>query len=78
MVAGIEAGVFPPNPTEASSTPFRFIECHYCDPDGLGTIDLRRQFEAKASDPAMALFLGLAEPLAETPLDVGGSPGQNV
>jgi hypothetical protein len=70
MVAGIEAGVFPPYPTDTSSTPSRWIECPYCDPDGLGTIDLRRQFEAKASDPAMALFRNQAEPLAETPLDL--------
>jgi ATP-dependent helicase/nuclease subunit B len=57
MVSGIEAGVFPLNPTDTSSTPPQWVECPYCDPDGLGTIDLRRQFEAKASDPALALFV---------------------
>jgi hypothetical protein len=68
MVAGIEAGVFPHYPTASSTSPF--IECPSCDPDGLGVIDLRRAFEAKKADPAMALFVDLAEPLADTPLDV--------
>jgi hypothetical protein len=61
MVAGIEAGVFPPYPTASSTSPF--IECPSCDPDGLGVADLRRGFEAKASDPAMAVFVDLALPL---------------
>ena len=68
MVAGIEGGVFPHYPTASSTTPF--IECAFCDPDGLGVTDLRRAFEAKASDPAMAVFVDLAEPLADTPLDL--------
>jgi ATP-dependent helicase/nuclease subunit B len=72
MVDGIEAGVFPHYPT-ATSTAFR-IECAYCDPDGLGVTELRRQYEAKQSDPAMAIFLGLAAPLSDGPPDDGGSP----
>jgi RecB family exonuclease len=68
MVAGIEAGVFPHYPTASSTSPF--IECPSCDPDGLGEADLRRAFEAKSSDPAMAIFVDLAEPLADAPLDV--------
>jgi len=67
MVAGIEAGVFPHYPTATSTSPFN--ECPSCDPDGLGVTDLRRAFEAKSSDPAMAVFVGLAEPLADTPLE---------
>jgi hypothetical protein len=68
LVDGIEAGVFPSYPTAASSSPF--IECPCCDPDGLGVSDLRRAFEAKRSDPALALFVDLAEPLDDTPLEV--------
>jgi hypothetical protein len=64
MVAGIEAGVFPHYPTASSTSPF--IECPSCDPDGLGVADLRRGFEAKASDPAMAVFVDLALPLDDT------------
>jgi ATP-dependent helicase/nuclease subunit B len=68
MVAGIEAGVFTHYPTASSTTPF--IECPFCDPDGLGVTDLRRQFDHKQSDPALAGFLGLAGPLTDAPLDV--------
>ncbi len=68
MVAGIEAGVFPHYPTASSTSPFN--ECPSCDPDNLGVADLRRAFEAKASDPAMAVFVDLALPLEDTPLDV--------
>jgi ATP-dependent helicase/nuclease subunit B len=58
MVAGIEAGVFPAHPSASSST--RWVECAYCDPDALGAVELRRSFERKSVDPAMALFVGLA------------------
>jgi hypothetical protein len=68
MVTGIEAGVFPHYPTASSTSPF--TECPSCDPDDLGVTDLRRAFEAKSSDPAMAAFLDLAEPLADTPWDI--------
>jgi hypothetical protein len=67
MVEGIEAGVFPHYPTASSTSPF--IECPSCDPDGLGVTDLRRAYEAKSQDPAMAIFVDLAEPLADTPPD---------
>jgi ATP-dependent helicase/nuclease subunit B len=68
MVDGIEAGVFPHYPTATSTS--IFIECVYCDPDGLGVGDLQRQYDAKQSDPAMAVFLDLVAPLIDDPLDV--------
>ena len=67
MVDGIEAGVFPHYPTASSTSPF--IECPSCDPDGLGVAELRHGFEAKASDPAMAVFVDLALPLDDAPPD---------
>jgi ATP-dependent helicase/nuclease subunit B len=72
MVSGIEGGVFPPYPT-ASSTAI-FIECPFCDPDGLGVADLRRQFDAKRSDPAMSVFNDLAAALGDAPLDIETEP----
>ncbi|HLG66836.1 MAG TPA: PD-(D/E)XK nuclease family protein [Acidimicrobiales bacterium] len=60
IVAGIESGVFPSNPTASSTSPF--VECPYCDPDGLGVADLRAQLEHKQADPAMRPYLDLAEP----------------
>ena len=54
IVAGIEHGVFPAFPTASSTTPF--VVCPYCDPDGLGVTELRRQLERKLGDPALAGF----------------------
>lgn len=61
IVSGIEAGVFAPRPSEVST--FAFIECHVCNPDGLGTAELRKQWERKRSDPALAAYAQLAEPI---------------
>jgi RecB family exonuclease len=64
MVAGIEAGVFPQYPTDDATRPWP--SCPYCDPDGLGVVDLRRQFDRKRVDPALAPFLDLVEPGRDT------------
>lgn len=61
MVAGIEAGVFPARPV-ASSTAI-WVDCHPCDPDALGVTELRRSWERKRTDPALAPYANLAEPL---------------
>jgi RecB family exonuclease len=60
IVSGIEAGVFAPHPKPHRTAPFN--DCWYCDPDFLGTGDLRRQWEAKAADPLLAPYLALALP----------------
>jgi ATP-dependent helicase/nuclease subunit B len=62
MVEGIENGVFPNHPTAVSTTPW--VECWFCDPDNLGVTELRRHWDRKRMDPALALFADLAEPLA--------------
>jgi len=67
MVAGIETGVFPNHPTASSTTPW--VECPFCDPDALGVVELRRHFERKQADPAMAPYLDLAFPLADIDVD---------
>jgi hypothetical protein len=61
IVAGIEAGVFAPHPAETST--YAFITCHTCNPDGLGTAELRKQWDRKRHDPALARYAELAEPL---------------
>lgn len=61
IVRGVEGGVFPPHPSALST--FLWVECHTCDPDGLGTGELRRQWERKRWDPALAEYAQLAEPL---------------
>lgn len=63
IVEGIEHGVFPNHPTALSTSPF--VECWFCDPDNLGVVDLRRGWTRKRSDPALAAFADLAEPLPD-------------
>ena len=67
MVNGIEAGVFPPYPTASSTSPR--VECPYCDPDGMGVAELRRQYEHKQADPAMDPFVNFAHPLEDIEVD---------
>jgi ATP-dependent helicase/nuclease subunit B len=59
IVDGIERGAFPPRP-DASGTPW--VRCPYCDPDGLGVADLRRDWDRKRHHPAIAAYAELAEP----------------
>ena len=61
IVAGVEGGVFAPHPSPVST--YAFIACHTCNPDGLGTAELRKQWERKRHDPALARYAELAEPL---------------
>jgi hypothetical protein len=60
IVRGIEAGVFPHHPTATST--YLWVDCAFCDPDGLGVTELRRAYERKADDPAMSGYLELVEP----------------
>jgi RecB family exonuclease len=59
IVDGIERGVFPARPTATASDPY--VRCRYCDPDGLGVTDRRREWERKRHDPAVADYARLAE-----------------
>jgi hypothetical protein len=68
IVTGIEDGVFAPRPSALST--YFWIECHACNPDGLGTAELRKQWERKRFDPALARYADLAEPLQEEPAEV--------
>jgi hypothetical protein len=61
IVSGIESGVFASHPTAMSTAVF--TECLACDPDELGITELRRAWERKRSDPALAAYAQFAEPL---------------
>ena len=61
--------MFPNHPTALSTTPF--VECWFCDPDNLGVVELRRSWTRKRSDPLLAHFADLAEPLADPDPDRG-------
>ncbi|MEJ7584482.1 MAG: PD-(D/E)XK nuclease family protein [Acidimicrobiales bacterium] len=67
IVAGIEAGAFPHHPS-ASVTSSPWERCPSCDPDGLGVGELRRAWDRKRHDPALAGYATLAEPLVEEPV----------
>ena len=76
IVEGIERGVFPHFPGAKSTAPA--VECRYCDPDGLGVVDLRRQLDRKREDPALAPYLERAERIGEAPAMEGRVPGAPV
>lgn len=59
IVEGIERGAFPHHPVEAYVP---WVACPYCDPDGMGVAELRRDWERKRDDPAVASYAALAEP----------------
>jgi hypothetical protein len=56
----IEAGIFPARPPASSYS--GFTECPFCDPDGVGTTDVARAWEAKSGAPELADLLALIEP----------------
>lgn len=60
IVDGVEAGVFPPHPDGAGT--FFYVSCEVCDPDGLGTVELRSHWDRKRDDPALAGYVALVEP----------------
>jgi len=64
IVAGIEAGLFPSRPEDSG---FGWVSCEYCDPDGLGVSELRRDWERKRHDPLVVPYASLAEPLTDPP-----------
>jgi len=64
IMSGIEAGLFPPHPEDNTSTrPSRFVSCGTCDPDRLGTVELRQSWERKRGDALLAVYADFVEPL---------------
>jgi RecB family exonuclease len=60
IVDGIEHGVFIGHPEPNQGWYWR--RCPFCDPDGLGTTELRRQWDRKVEDPVLADYVDLVEP----------------
>ncbi|MDQ1467077.1 MAG: ATP-dependent helicase/nuclease subunit, partial [Actinomycetota bacterium] len=63
IVEGIEEGVFPARPPEPAPTPF--VQCPFCDPDGMGTTDRWREWERKHDAPGLEALRLLSEPDAK-------------
>ncbi len=74
VVDAIEDGVFPPNPTTES---LPYVDCPYCQPDGLHPDDLRRLKARKEADPLWARHAAVTGPLPQSAdaAGVGGLDG---
>jgi ATP-dependent helicase/DNAse subunit B len=57
IVDGIDRGIFAARPPEPGWR--MFVECPYCDPDGLGTTDTHRNWLRKLAAPELAAYLDL-------------------
>ena len=55
----IAAGTFPALPTPEAWVPW--VECVFCDPDGLGTGERRREWERKRESPELGALAGLLD-----------------
>jgi ATP-dependent helicase/nuclease subunit B len=58
---GIAGGLFPHRPPKGDGWA-GYIECPYCDPDGLGVTEHRDRWQRKRHDPRLAAYLPLVEP----------------
>ena len=59
LVGGIGRGAFPPRAPEAPD--FLWVQCPYCNPDGLGHGEVRAAWERKRLSPELANFAALVE-----------------
>ncbi|MXW41913.1 MAG: hypothetical protein F4X48_00430 [Acidimicrobiia bacterium] len=63
ITEGIQAGVFCDRP-QADKSDGRFSQrCEYCNPDRLGTSEARRAWERKRTQPELAAYRDLCEPI---------------
>lgn len=63
LVGSIAVGLFPQRPPEAPD--FAWVQCGYCNPDGVGHGVARERWERKRPDPALAGLVALLEPEAD-------------
>jgi len=76
IAKSISQGVFP---QRAPSEPdFRWVQCPYCNPDGIGHADVRRRWETVRLTPEVRQYTGLVEPGALPPEDLpAGEEGKD-
>ena len=60
---GIAGGLFPHRPPDGDGWA-GFIQCPYCDTDGLGVKEVRDRWERKRRDPRLGRYLALVDPAA--------------
>ncbi|MEP6797266.1 MAG: PD-(D/E)XK nuclease family protein, partial [Lapillicoccus sp.] len=67
IAASISQGVFP---QRAPADPdFSWVQCPYCNPDGIGHGDVRKRWEAIRLTPQLRAYTGLVEPDAVPPAE---------
>jgi hypothetical protein len=67
LVSSMGSGAFPQRAPEQAD--FRWVQCPYCNPDGLGHGAVRERWEKKRLAPELAAYTGLVEPGAVTGVD---------
>lgn len=60
LVESIATGLFPAKPPESAD--FMFVQCGYCNTDGIGHGEARVRYEHKRTDPALATLTALIDP----------------
>ncbi|MGY2075036.1 PD-(D/E)XK nuclease family protein [Blastococcus sp. SYSU DS0828] len=68
LVTGIRTGLFPARPPEKDD--FAYVQCAFCNPDGIGHGNARARWLRTKTDPRLAELVALIEPL---PADGGQS-----
>lgn len=62
IVSSIAAGFFPPKAPEVPD--FLWVQCLYCNPDGLGHSEVRARWDRKRHDPTLERLVRLIDPTA--------------
>ncbi len=62
LARSIASGLYPARPPEGPD--FAWVQCPYCNPDGIGHGDARSRYERKRHDPALRELVGLVDPSA--------------
>jgi ATP-dependent helicase/DNAse subunit B len=62
IVSSIAAGSFPPKAPEVPD--FLWVQCPYCNPDGIGHSEVRARWDRKRHDPTLSRLVRLIDPAA--------------
>jgi ATP-dependent helicase/nuclease subunit B len=68
LARSVAAGLYPSKPPEGPD--FAWVQCPYCNPDGIGHGDARARYERKRHDPALRELIELIDPTASAERDV--------
>lgn len=62
IVSSIAAGYYPPKAPEVPD--FLWVQCPYCNPDGIGHSEVRARWDRKRLDPTLSRLVRLIDPTA--------------